>query len=56
MSERRYDCAVANKSLELLGKELGMFVERVADVSAHYVISDKPMSMADWITENVRPN
>jgi hypothetical protein len=40
--------AASVRALELLGKELGMFVERHADVSAHYAISDKPMSLEEW--------
>jgi hypothetical protein len=37
--------ATSVRALELLGKELGMFVERHADVSALYAISDKPMPL-----------
>ena len=40
--------AASVRALELLGKELGMFVDRHADVSAHYAISDKPMSLEEW--------
>jgi hypothetical protein len=42
---------VANKALELLGKEIGMFVDRTADVSALYAISDEPMTLEDWALE-----
>jgi hypothetical protein len=31
--------------------ELGMFVERRADVSAHYAISEEPQSLEDWTLE-----
>jgi hypothetical protein len=41
----------AIKAAELLGKELGMFIERHADVSAHYGISDEPQSLEDWALE-----
>jgi phage terminase small subunit len=40
--------AASVRALELLGKELGMFVDRHADVSAHYAISDKPMTLEEW--------
>ena len=47
----RYEGQVANKALELLGKEIGMFVDRTADVSALYAISDEPMTLEDWALE-----
>jgi len=40
--------AASVRALELLGKELGMFVDRHADVSALYAISDKPMTLEEW--------
>jgi phage terminase small subunit len=43
--------AASVRALELLGKELGMFVERHADVSVHYAISDEPQSLEDWALE-----
>jgi hypothetical protein len=46
--------AASVRALELLGKELGMFVERHADVSAHYAISDEPQSLEDWALEFTR--
>jgi phage terminase small subunit len=49
--EYRYEGQVANKALELLGKEIGMFVDRTADVSALYAISDEPMTLEDWALE-----
>ncbi len=38
----------ANKALELLGKELGMFVERRENTNAVYHISDEPMTEDEW--------
>lgn len=49
--EYKYDGAVANKALELLGKELGMFVERSEQTSVHYEISDTPLTAEEWIAE-----
>lgn len=46
--EYKYDGSVANKALELLGKELGMFVERSENVNHNYEISDEPMSGDEW--------
>lgn len=42
------DVSGANKALELLGKELGMFVDRQENVNTNYNISDKPISEDDW--------
>ena len=42
------DNAASVRALELLGKGLGMFVDRHADVSALYAISDKPMTLEEW--------
>lgn len=44
----RFDSAGANRALELLGKELGMFVERVEQDTNIRVISAQPVSEADW--------
>ena len=46
--EYKYDGSVANRALELLGKELGMFVERVEQDQTVRVISDEPMSDEEW--------
>lgn len=44
----KYDGSVANKALELLGKELGMFVDRAETVNHNYQISDDPLSDDEW--------
>ena len=36
--EFTYQGAVANKALELIGKDIGMFVDRAESTSTHYVI------------------
>ena len=46
--EYTYQGSVANKALELLGKELGMFVDRSENVNHNYEISDEPMSADEW--------
>ncbi len=38
----------ANKALELIGKELGMFVERKETANRHYLIADRPMTEEEW--------
>jgi hypothetical protein len=43
--------AASVRALELLGKELGMFVYHRADVSGLYAISDKPMTLEEWALE-----
>jgi hypothetical protein len=45
------DVSGANRALELLGKELGMFIERSESVNTNYNISDKPMNEDDWAEE-----
>jgi hypothetical protein len=44
------DAGAANRALELLGREIGMFVDKTVSTVRH-VISDKPMSKADWAAE-----
>jgi phage terminase small subunit len=47
---------VANKALELLGKELGMFVDRSEVQQRLQVISDEPMSEEEWEAKHCTPN
>lgn len=49
--EYRYDGAVANKALELLGKERGMFVDRSVSLNVTYDLSDKPLTSDEWAKE-----
>ena len=52
------DLSPANKALELLGKELGMFVDRSENVNQNvsFVISGEPVPDADeWLTQH-KPN
>ena len=51
--EYKYDGSVANKALELLGKEIGMFIDRAENTNSNYNISDKPKTEAEWTEENV---
>jgi hypothetical protein len=44
--EYRYEGSVANRALELLGKELGLFVERSESVNTHHVVSGEPITEA----------
>jgi hypothetical protein len=58
MGQQAGDLAPTNKALELLGKELGMFVDRSENVNQNvsYVISGEPVEDADeWLAEH-RPN
>ena len=46
------DYAPANKALELLGKELGMFIERTENVNTNYeVVADLPTA-EEWEAEH----
>lgn len=52
--EYRYEGSVANRALELLGKELGMFVERSENVNINHDVSDKPLSEDEWEAQHAR--
>ena len=46
--EYRYEGSVANRALELIGKELGLFVDRSESVNTHHVVSGEPITEAKW--------
>lgn len=46
----------SNKALELIGKELGMFVDRTENTNINVDVSDEPQSEDDWAAEHARPN
>jgi hypothetical protein len=53
------DWAPANRALELLGKELGMFVDRSENVNQNvsYVIAGEPIDNVDeWAEQHSPPN
>lgn len=50
--EYRYEGSVANRALELLGKELGMFIERVENTNLNYDVSSEPASADEWAAEH----
>jgi phage terminase small subunit len=55
IGEYQYQGSVANKALELLGKELGMFVDRAVteNVNTNYVVSGDPVdNVEDWEAEH----
>ncbi len=47
-SGKKIDGATANRACELLGKELGMFVDRSENTNTIYGISDKPLTPEEW--------
>jgi hypothetical protein len=49
---RSRDGAVANRALELLGKELGMFVDRRDTKSVLRLISAEPLTADEWIARH----
>ena len=51
--EFEYDGAVANRGLELIGKELGMFVDRSDVTQTVQTITDEPMSPEEWAAMHV---
>lgn len=50
--EYRYDGAVANRALELIGKELGMFIERSENVNVNHVVRDDLPTQEEWEAEH----
>jgi len=55
IGEYQYQGSVANRALELLGKELGMFIERTENqnVNTTYVVSSDPVdNVEDWEREH----
>jgi len=42
------DIAPSNQALSLLGKELGMFVERTENVNWHHDVSNSPPTEDEW--------
>jgi len=54
IGEYQYQGSVANRALELLGKELGMFVDRAVteNVNTNYVVSGEPIdNVEEWEAE-----
>lgn len=49
----KYEGSVANRALELLGKELGMFVERTENLNVTYAVTDEPLTEAEWADQHV---
>lgn len=52
VGEYKYDGSVANKALELLGKEMGMFVERTENVNINHDISGELPTDEEWEQEH----
>lgn len=47
-----FNLNAANKALELLGREVGMFVERREAMNVNYVLRDRPPTEDEWIAEH----
>ncbi len=50
--EFKYEGSVANRALELIGKELGMFIDRSENVNINHDVSDRPASEEEWAAEH----
>ena len=46
------DFGPSNKALELLGKQLGMFIDRSENVNINHDVSDQPLSEDEWAAEH----
>jgi hypothetical protein len=50
------DFGPSNQALNLIGKELGMFVERSENVNINHDVSDSPLTENEWAEQHARPN
>lgn len=48
------DFGPSNQALNLIGKELGMFVERSENVNINHDVSDQPLSEDEWEAQHAR--
>jgi phage terminase small subunit len=55
-ADQAEEMSAANRALELLGKELGMFVDRSEVQQRLQVISDEPMTEEEWEAKHCTPN
>ncbi|MDO9364621.1 MAG: hypothetical protein Q7T60_16965 [Sphingopyxis sp.] len=46
------DIGPSNQALQLLGKEIGMFVDRSENVNINHDVSDRPASEEEWAAEH----
>jgi hypothetical protein len=53
--EYKWDGSVANRALELLGKECGMFVDRTENRNVTYGISEAPATPEEWTAKYATP-
>ena|SRR5208337_526804 len=51
---KKFDSGGANRALELLGKECGMFIEKHENTNTVYAISEEPMSPEEWAEKYVK--
>jgi phage terminase small subunit len=47
------DFGPSNKAFELLGKEIGMFVERTENININHDVTDEPLSDEEWASQHV---
>jgi hypothetical protein len=52
-ASEKFDGGTANRACELLGKELGMFVDKSENRNVNYGITDQPMSAEQWAAKHV---
>ena len=52
LAKQQGDIGPSNQALNLIGKELGMFVERTENVNIEHVVSDDLPTAEEWETEH----
>lgn len=48
--------AASNTALSLIGKEIGMFVERTENININHDVTDEPATEDEWAAEHARSN
>lgn len=51
-AKQQGDIGPSNQALQLIGKEIGMFVDRSENVNINHDVSDEPFTEEEWAAEN----
>jgi phage terminase small subunit len=51
-AKQQGDIGPSNQALQLIGKEIGMFIDRSENVNINHDVSDEPFTEEEWAAEN----
>jgi phage terminase small subunit len=51
-AKQQGDIGPSNQALQLIGKEIGMFVDRSENVNINHDVSDEPFTEEEWAAQN----